>query len=173
MEEIWKDIPGYEGIYQVSTVGNVKRLEKVCLRSRAPYILREKILKSYVDRMGYYGIHLRKNGKDKSFKVHQLVALTFIPNPENKPEVDHIDANRLNNVVDNLRWSTRKEQYEKNPITTLRIKLKNGSPIKDLISGKYYLTITDYAKAIGKPCTMVKHWIYRNRWPKGFLAEVL
>lgn len=99
--EIWKDIPGYDGYYQVSNFGRVKSLRKV--------------LKAGL-RKGYLYISLR----NKKFNIHRLVAIAFIPNPGNLPETDHIDGNPLNNNVDNLRWVTR-QQNELNPITRKRI----------------------------------------------------
>ena len=98
--EIWKDIEGYEGIYQVSNLGRVKRYYKNS---------KEKILKLQLHGTGYLNVVLYKEGKVKSRSVHRLVAQAFIPNPENKPEVNHKDENKTNNKVENLEWTTRKE----------------------------------------------------------------
>lgn len=97
IEEIWKDIEGYEGIYQVSNLGRVKR------------VTTGRILKSYKDRGGYLRVDLCKSGKRKNHKIHRLVAQAFIPNPDNKLQVNHIDENKTNNSVDNLEWVTAKE----------------------------------------------------------------
>lgn len=99
--EIWKDVPGYAGTYQVSNFGRVKSLRKV--------------LKAGL-RKGYLYISLR----NKKFNIHRLVAIAFIPNPGNLPEIDHIDGNPLNNNANNLKWATR-QQNELNPITRSRI----------------------------------------------------
>lgn len=96
MEEIWKDIEGYEGLYQISSLGKIKNKEG-------------KILKTRKDTGGYLLINLFKNKKNKTFRVHRLVANAFILNPENKMEVDHIDTNKENNNVKNLKWVTSKE----------------------------------------------------------------
>ena len=98
--EIWKDIEGYEGIYQVSNLGRTKRLYKND---------KEKILKPFSNKDGYLIVNLCKEGKVKSRSVHRLVAQAFIPNPENKPEVNHKDENKSNNKVENLEWVTSKE----------------------------------------------------------------
>ena len=101
MQEIWKDIPGYEN-YQISNLGNVKSLNY--LRTG-----KEKLLKPGLSSSGYYFVPLCKNGEKKYFRVHRLVALAFIPNPDNKPCVDHINGDRLDNREKNLRWCTNKE----------------------------------------------------------------
>lgn len=104
--EIWKDIKGYEGMYQVSNLGRVKSLERMMKNRKC-----EEIIKvPSITNKGYYRLPLCKYGKTKYFHIHRLVAETFIPNIENKPTVDHIDRNKLNNNVSNLRWATYKEQ---------------------------------------------------------------
>lgn len=97
MKEIWKDIKGFKGLYKVSNLGNVYSFKI------------EKKMKLHIPEKGYQTVNLFKNKKYKSFKVHRLVAQAFIPNPENKPQVNHIDHNRLNNVASNLEWCTAKE----------------------------------------------------------------
>ena len=97
-KEIWKDIDGYEGLYQVSNLGRVKSLHHN----------KEKILKGSYNSKGYYFVKLCKNGISKSIFVHRLVAQEFIPNPDNLPIVNHKDENPRNNNVDNLEWCTQK-----------------------------------------------------------------
>ena len=104
MEEIWKDIEGYEGIYQVSNLGNVRSLNYKNTGET-------RILKTRINRCGYICVCLGRKRKD--FKVHRLVAIAFIPNPENKPCVDHINAIRTDNRVENLRWVTHEENMNK------------------------------------------------------------
>lgn len=95
MEEIWKDIEGYEGLYQVSNVGRVKSVRK------------NIILKSRIERNGYESVKLSANNISKGYYIHRLVANAFIPNPDNLPQVNHKDENKTNNCVDNLEWCTR------------------------------------------------------------------
>lgn len=112
MEEIWKDIEGYEGFYQVSNLGQIKSLDRyIKCKNGAERYMKGRILNHTVNkkRRGYCEISLHMNGKEKRYKVHRLVALAFLPNPYNKPEVNHKDEDKENNRVDNLEWVTSKE----------------------------------------------------------------
>lgn len=116
MEEIWKDIPGYEGLYQVSSMGNIRGLEHFIItknKKRIKYKPRNITL--HTDFYGYNYVWLHKNGIKKRIKVHRIVASVFIQNPELKPEIDHINAVRTDNRIENLRWVTRSENNS-NPI---------------------------------------------------------
>lgn len=101
MEEIWKDIEGYEGLYQVSNLGRVKSLNYAKQG-------KEKILKDRISATGYKRVNLSKSGERKTYYVHRLVAETFIPNPNGYSEVNHKDENKSNNNIDNLEWCTSK-----------------------------------------------------------------
>lgn len=94
MEEIWKDIVGYEEIYQVSNFGNVKNIRT------------NKILKYGINDQNYEIVTLYKKTKKKNMRIHRLVAQAFIPNPDNLPQINHKDGNKHNNRVDNLEWCT-------------------------------------------------------------------
>lgn len=106
MEEVWKDIKEYEGLYQVSTFGRVRSLDRLDDANRR---LTGKILKGGKCTNGYLKVSLSKDSIVSQQIIHRLVAQAFIPNPENKSDVNHIDENKTNNRVDNLEWSTRKE----------------------------------------------------------------
>ena len=103
MEE-WKDIIGYEGIYQISNKGRVKSLNRIDSRGHK---VNEKILRPG-KRNNYLHVRLCKDGKFKDYKIHRLVAQAFLPNPDNLPVVNHKDENKLNNNVENLEWCTQK-----------------------------------------------------------------
>jgi hypothetical protein len=108
--EIWKDIKGFEGIYQISNQGRIKALAVRKLRGRFFHNQPEKLLKYKISAKGYCVINLCNNGVKTYPTVHRLVAIHFIPNPENKPTVNHKDGNKLNNNDWNLEWSTQYEQ---------------------------------------------------------------
>lgn len=99
-QEIWIDVPNYEGLYQVSNLGNVKSL----FRRNKNRVNQERLMKLKLNSSGYYQVWLCKNNHDKGFFVHRLVALAFITNENYLPEVNHIDAVKTNNVVSNLEW---------------------------------------------------------------------
>lgn len=116
--EIWKDIPGYKGLYQISNFGRVKSFPKY----RTRYYRTERVLKQRnCEQNQYFEVILYKDRVGKSFKVHRLIAEAFIPNPENKPCIDHINTIRTDNRIENLRWVTLKENAN-NPITVSRFK---------------------------------------------------
>lgn len=110
MQEIWKDIKEYEGLYQVSNLGNVKSLKRyVNTNGGAKRLVKEKILKPIIDNTNYYVVSLWKNNVCQRAHIHRLVVETFISNIYHKPYVNHKDGNKLNNNVNNLEWCTPKE----------------------------------------------------------------
>jgi hypothetical protein len=108
--EIWKDIIGYEGIYQVSNLSRVKSVERLVDGRIVGFKtkIKEKILKHNYSG-GYYKVALFKDGLGNRIGVHRLVALAFIPNPENKPQVNHINSDKSDNSIGNLEWVTIRE----------------------------------------------------------------
>lgn len=111
-KEIWKDIKGYEGIYQVSNLGRIKSLErniKTKRYNKNGLTIKEKILKPVNNSWGYQVVVLFKNSNRNPQFIHRIVCNNFIENPLNKPEVNHIDGNKKNNNVNNLEWCTSHE----------------------------------------------------------------
>ena len=108
MEE-WKSIPGYEGLYEVSSYGRVRSLDRyVKVKSKSYRLQKGKVLSLGINSYGYLQVFLCCNGKYKIITVHRLVALTFLPNPDNLPCVNHLDEDKTNNRVDNLEWCDHK-----------------------------------------------------------------
>lgn len=129
-KEEWRMIPGYEGLYMVSSIGRVKNCRT------------GKIMKPF-EYKGYLQISLTKNGIRKTYRVHRLVAMAFIPNPNNLPEVNHKDEDGSNNCVDNLEWCTRK--YNNNYGTRVTRAAKKKS-----------IKVAQYTPDF--PCELIKVW---------------
>lgn len=125
--EEWRDIVGYEGLYQISNMGRVKGLPRISHFGNRTKRIPTRILKPTISKRGYYVIGLSKDSKTKTYTIHRLLMKAFVPNPENKRAIDHIDTNKLNNSLSNLRWCTDKENSnneitkEKNRANGLRM----------------------------------------------------
>ena len=128
MIEEFRDIEGYEELYQVSNYGKVKSLERTRKGGYNSNVkVKEKILNFLINKNGYLYVNLYKNAKSKHKFVHRLVAEAFIPNPNNLPQINHKDENKENNCVDNLEWCTN--QYNMN-YGTLRKRVIKTQTIK-------------------------------------------
>lgn len=119
MEEEWRDVVGYEGLYMVSNLGRIKILKR-------KYVVSDRLINGILTEDGYSKVFL-SDGHDnrKMFFVHRLVAISFIPNTYNKPCIDHINTIRTDNRIENLRWCTHKEN-QNNPITIQKLKDYNS-----------------------------------------------
>lgn len=153
MKEEWRDIVGYEGLYQVSNLGRVRSLKRTTKRFNGFKVCEfkdgNKILKLTRNNKGYLTVGLCKEGKEKKYKVHRLVAETFIPNPNKLPEVNHKNEfEKENNNIDNLEWCATK--YNSNYGTRgKRIASKLGKKIRCLETGITYNSIKEAARKTG------------------------
>lgn len=111
MEEVWKTIPDWD-LYEVSNFGRLRGKDRIIRDGKGAYLRRARLLKLQTDKHGYHTFSLKQDGKRKEMKIHRAVAMAFIPNPENKPCVNHIDNNPSNNHVDNLEWCTMQENTD-------------------------------------------------------------
>lgn len=172
-KEIWKPVVGFEGLYEVSNLGRVKSLSRKSKRGNHFITISEKILK-FGSSMGYPFVNLRKGGKVTSIKVHRLVAEAFIPNPENKREIDHINTIRTDNRVCNLRWATRSENAT-NPISLKRmIETKRTAEVHEArLIGCYsksgdllalYPSIDEAAKAVKGSVYKIRYCLLQKEW---------
>lgn len=113
MEEVWKDIEGYEGLYQVSNLGRIKSVKRIVnCKNEAKLSIKEKILIQAKGTRGYKFVRLSKNNKSKTIRVHKIVAKAFIPNKNNGKVINHLDCNVENNCVSNLEWCTQSENVK-------------------------------------------------------------
>ena len=124
--EIWKPIKGYEGMYEVSNLGNVRSLDRYVTNGNRYCLLKGKPMKPYLISTGYLMADLYKNSQRTNYLIHRLVSEAFIPNPNVLPFIDHINTIKTDNRVENLRWCSQKENCN-NPLTREHANIKNRS----------------------------------------------
>jgi hypothetical protein len=110
--EVWKDIEEFKGLYQVSNLARVKSVERLRSNGNGLQLQPEKIKDIQIQPNGYYYVNLYMNNKNHTRRIHRLVAQAFIPNKESKPDVNHMDTDKSNNLPHNLEWATKKENTQ-------------------------------------------------------------
>ena len=108
IKEIWKPIKGYEGLYEISSLGRVKSLERYVANNGGKYLIKERILKPTKNQYGYLYVVISKNNINKHKLIHRLVAETFISNKHSKRTINHINGIKTDNTLENLEWCTHK-----------------------------------------------------------------
>jgi hypothetical protein len=147
MEEVWKDVPKYEGLYQISNLGRVKSLSKYITRGNSDYYTKEKILINKIDGGGYLFVCFCVNQNRKYFKIHKLVAMAFlnhIPDGTQKIVVDHINNDKNNNTLDNLQLLNQRENSSKNH----KNKTSKYTGVSLTLNKKYRASLTYNRKTI-------------------------
>lgn len=158
--EVWKDIKGYEGLYQVSNFGNVKSLSRLKKNHSKMQHIPEKLKSFRVDPQGYLMLDLYKNNKQKTVRVHRLVAEAFVPNDDAKETVNHIDGNKSNNNTSNLEWASFKEQndhFYKNNLKSRKnidkaisaMNKATSKKVKCLNTGEMFNSASEAARIVG------------------------
>lgn len=155
MEEIWKDIPGYEGYYQVSNMGRIKSLERIVhykpgSKSGNPHkchIVRERILLQHIGDHGYYVVTLSKGNERKLALVHRLIAIAFVRNqePDTMKDINHKDGCRTNNDINNLEWCTRRYNVLHGYRSNKHLP-NNRKPVICIDTGDVFISFADAAR---------------------------
>jgi len=150
--ETWENLAEFAGAYQISNQGRVKGKKN-----------NSKILAQRIDRAGYYTVRIYKEGKSHTKYLHRLIAEAFIPNPDNKPEVNHKDGNKLNNSVDNLEWVTHAENMQHAYLNNLIPIECHCKKVIDLTNMKLYKSIKDLGQKNGLNYSTLKNYLNGRR----------
>lgn len=143
-KEVWRAIPEYEGYYEASSLGRIRSVPRNGTRKNGT------ILTPNVKKSGYANVLLSKNDIRKTHRIHRLIAQAFIPNPEDKPQVNHKNGDKLDNRVDNLEWATSRENIRhKFDVLGYKTPQGEGKPIKCLETGEIFMHIRDAERKYG------------------------
>lgn len=175
MNEIWKDVEGYEGRYQISSCGRVKSLSRKMWNGKVWWQSEEKVLTNFKKSKGndYVYVNLKKNNKGKKFYIHRLMARAFIDNPLNKKQVNHINGIKYDNRLDNLEWVTHQENVDHmwdKKLTTnygetaTNSKLSNKEVIRIFNLKDSDITQTELAKEYGVSIKTIGRIFKGERW---------
>lgn len=167
MREIWRDIEGYENLYQVSNLGRVKSLSRIKFNGVGCYITKEIILKPCKDKDGYLYVQLSKEKVSKPHKIHRLVAKAFIPNPNNLPQVNHKDEVKYNNRIENLEWCDAKYNINYGTLKE-RFKFRKNKPIICVETGKVYNSAHEIKRLLGFDCSYIGVACKNNKAAYGY-----
>lgn len=188
--EQWKDIAGFEGMYQVSDTGQVKSVDRYVVNTGNASGLQhvsERILKQADNGSGYLFVALCNHQKYTPKLIHQLVAEAFLPNPEHKPTVNHKDGNKQNNNVSNLEWATMQEQItharklglckewtdEMRARVSKASKAREGKSVLCVTTGEIFQSMRDAEQAYGLGSSTVSSSIYENRPTSGYVFKLV
>lgn len=162
MKENWREIPGYEGLYEVSDIGNVRSICRVVhYANGSTRTIQGKVLTKNLSN-GYHAVTLSRNNSQKIFLVHRLVALLFLGSPKSNEVVNHKDGNKTNNAAINLEWCTQKENV-RHAITHLGVNYNNHPKRVIRSDGRVFSSIKDAAKSSNTSRGNIWHQINGNR----------
>lgn len=164
-EIIWKDIRGYEGLYKVSNLGEIKSLDRhTDVGGKFARHQHERILRANPDRQGYLRVDLAKKYQHKTCRVHRLVADAFIANPYKKVEINHKDGNKFNNNVNNLEWATSAENLSHAFLCGISKRNYAPQPVELIDENHitYFPSITRASKETGFSFSLIRRKIRDN-----------
>lgn len=147
--EIFKDIKGYEGIYQISNLGRVKSLSRRVICHKTTRLTKERFKKPAMKDTGYFKVGLQKEGTEKQFVIHRLIAIAFIPNPFNLPQVNHKNGIKTDNRIDNLEWCTPSENIQHAYDNGLKESIKGAKHYKSKLTESDVFEIREMYKVKG------------------------
>lgn len=160
-QEHWVPIPNYEGYYEISSLANIRSIKR-SVPTKSGYLKpeKERIITQRISNKGYLTVTLSKNGQSNTRQVHRLLAQAFIPNPENKATVNHVDGNKLNNSLDNLEWAS----YSENAIHAYKTGLYKSNERKrrlivDTCTGETYTSIKKAAVHLNINYTTCRNYL--------------
>lgn len=159
--EIIKSVIGYEGYYEISESGEVWGIERMVVSDKGLRTIRGKKMNTRINNDGYVSIALNKNGKTKTTFLHILLAKAFIPNPDNKPEINHINGIKTDNRLENLEWVTHSENMKH--AYKMQLMKPPCKHVKDNCSGKEYTSIKEAAICLSIPYSSLKGMLNGQR----------
>lgn len=168
--EIWKPVVGFEEQYEVSLNGVVKRIDKILVAASGLTIKKGKTLKTRINNRGYVEVRLFKNDKILTTFIHILLAKAFIPNPFNKPEVNHINGTKSDNRIENLEWCTHLENMQH--ASRMGLLKRTYKQVIDNCTGRTYISSYEAAIDLNLEHTTLKNYLNGNRTNKTCLNYV-
>ena len=158
--ELWKQIPGYENYYEISHSGKVRSIERKVPFLKRTRIVKSKIIQSRINNRGYEEVRLSKNGITSTKFVHIITAKAFVSNPNNKPEVNHMDGNKINNHFSNLEWVTHSENMSHAYNMGLIVKISR--PVIDNCTGEKFKSTREAAKVYEINYHTLRNYLSKN-----------
>lgn len=159
--EVWKPVVGFEGYYEVSLNGVVKGIDRKVVTKAGLRAIKSKILNKRINNCGYAEVRLSKDGKKTTAFIHVLIAKAFIPNPHNKPQVNHLNGLKTDNCIDNLEWCTQSENMQH--ASRIGLLKRTYKQVIDNCTGRTYISSYEAAVDFNIGHTTLKNYLNGNR----------
>jgi len=162
--EIWEPVKGYEGCYEVSNTGKIMGIERMVVTKSGLRIIKSRLLKPRLNNYGYMEVRLTKNGKTTTTFIHIIIARSFIPNPLNKLEINHVNGIKTDNRIENLEWCTHLENMQHASLTGLL--KRTYKQVVDNCTGRTYISSYEAALDLNLDYATLKNYLNGNRTNK-------